>query len=129
MKKRFEIIAGDINVGGEIVIDKKTGLHWTKRPLGGEFTFDEATKIRRGDWRVPTAEELSTILDYSCEIPACSREFEFTTEAEMLFWTSSSYIGDPYYSWYVNFYDGSIGYTQRDTEFAVRLVKEIKETI
>lgn len=91
--------------GDGTVIDTETGLQW-KRCMegaggvtceGGEdlrYYYEDAKKLEgkyfanHSDWRIPTREELETIVDKSCRSPAFNlKVFPSATNSQM--WTSS----------------------------------------
>ena len=120
---------GRFKVENETVLDDKTNLMWMQKPLDGTFTFDEAIKLNRefagfSDWRMPTIDELSSIMNYQAH-QARSKEFVFTDEGNW-FWSSSPYVGDTtYYAWYFNFSYGDVGnLSYRGNAFPVRLVRD-----
>ena len=92
------------------VLDTRTGLEWQK-DAGGRMSWDKAmgyaSSLRLGkhsDWRLPTVEELATLIDYSKEGPASS----FPGMPRDYFWSSSSYSGASSNAWNVNFYSGNV---------------------
>lgn len=68
----------EILKNGDVVFDTKTDLMWTRRAIGGEVTWQEAKAIADtanssrlagySDWRLPTVDELSTLLKPNREI-------------------------------------------------------------
>jgi hypothetical protein len=47
----------------------------------------------------------------------------FPNMLETWFWSSSPYVGDAYFAWYVHFNNGNVGYDYRGSGSAVRLVR------
>ncbi len=77
------------------------------------------------DWRLPTTEELQTILlaPYPCSTHPCVDPI-FGPTAEDLHWTSSRFAtAAPLYGWAVNFIDGSSFNPPSQLPFAVRAVR------
>ena len=110
------------------VLDTKTNLMWMQNQLDREFTFDEAIVITHefagfNDWRLPTIDELASIINYQSN-PAYFEEFRFEV-IDSRFWSSSPYVGDTYYAWYVYFDGGDVSYNYRGDAFPVRLVREV----
>ena len=69
---------------GEAVLDKETGLVWEKQPDGGTHTWSAAVErcyvVNHGDrqgWRLPTIEELVSLLDTTQVNPALSAGHPF----------------------------------------------------
>lgn len=118
---RFEVVADDVFIGYEIVIDNKTGLHWAREPFENVVTFDEAIAIKRDNWRLPTISELVSLIDYDKHIPACNEVFKFDSEKE--FWTASSYIGCYDLIWTVDFYSGYVTNRSGWNAAAVRMIR------
>jgi hypothetical protein len=79
-----------------------------------------------GPWRLPTADELQTIVDYSKPYPdpTINTTWFPNTPSSSYYWTSSPYVGISSYAWYVNFYYGYVSGNYRDYYGArVRLVR------
>src|SRR5689334_3074165 len=62
---------------GEAVLDKETGLVWERQPDGNKHTWFESVErcyvVNHGDrqgWRLPTMEELSSLVDSTQQSPA-----------------------------------------------------------
>ena len=119
---------GRFKVENETVLDDKTNLMWMQKPLDGTFTFDEAIKLNRefagfSDWRMPTIDELSSIMNYQTH-QARSKEFVFTDEGNW-FWSSSLYKDDIRDAWGVYYYDGfAVDHIPRTETFPIRLVRD-----
>lgn len=74
------------------------------------------------DWRLPTREELQSIVDYGRYSPAIDETY-FPYAQRDYYWSSSLYVGDPSYTWHVSFYDGVVNYNYPYGANAVRLVR------
>jgi Protein of unknown function (DUF1566) len=113
-----------VEVGASTVTDPKTGLQW-KCYDEGRYTYDDAVKRFVGkddfaghsDWRMPTVDELKTLLKADGDIT------DQLQDHEEAFWSSSPYVGYANGAWYVNFYDGSVGGGNRGNALYVRLVR------
>lgn len=119
MKERFEVDNG-------VIFDNQTGLMWMQSPLDNLFTWGEACTIKHSfggfdDWRLPTIEELTSIIDYSKDNPSIDGVFWFVDKN--YFWSSSPDVGNANYAWYVNFSNGSVNNYYRNNAFPVRLVR------
>jgi hypothetical protein len=106
------------------VLDHQTGLIWMKQTA--EQTFDEAqeyaeraAKATGLAWRLPTKDELIGLVDGSRQGPASG----FPNMPSKPFWSSSPYVGNTNYAWFVGFDDGYVGYGSRLSLGAVRLVR------
>jgi len=105
---------------GGFVIDHKTCLEWSD--VAGQMSLCEADEYADslGDgWRLPTIEELETLIDRSKANPASP----FPGMTSECFWSSSSYAGDSYYAWYVDFYNGSVNSYDKTGSNYVRCVR------
>jgi len=95
------------------VLDKETGLVWqrdtdnTLRSHNEAFTYCYNKEIggRRG-WRLPTVEELSSLVDPLRSEPSLPVGHPFTNVKSYVYWSSSSYPTNPYGGWVVDFYNG-----------------------
>ncbi|WP_238945215.1 Lcl C-terminal domain-containing protein [Allofranklinella schreckenbergeri] len=77
------------------------------------------------DWRLPTAEELHGLVDYSKSRwkVHINREWFPHTQRER-YWTSDAQSRDPSNTaWYINFNDGDVNDDSRSFSYAVRLVR------
>uniref|UniRef100_A0A6M3J6T1 Lcl C-terminal domain-containing protein n=1 Tax=viral metagenome TaxID=1070528 RepID=A0A6M3J6T1_9ZZZZ len=91
---RFELM-------GDSVFDHDTGLEW-EADASGPMTWHKAMKYaeKLGEgWRLPTIEELVTLVDYNRTDPASS----FPEMPTYFFWSSSSVAGSASDAWYVHF--------------------------
>ena len=104
-------------VKGGAVYDKKTDLTWMRCSQGQtwkddlgcvgvpkKFTHDEANQGWSNGWRVPTVDELKTIIAKNCKNPAIDDEIFPDTPSE---WYHTSSKTDSY-CWHVNFGDGHV---------------------
>lgn len=128
-----------VNHGDGTVTDVQTGLMWMRcaegqqwignRCIGEakEFTFEAAQAIRRAfagfsDWRLPTLDELKSIVDTSRTRPTIDTDIFYGCEsASPLFWTSTIDDG----VWYVSFYSGTSYSATRNARDHVRLVRSV----
>ena len=109
----------------QIATVKVGKLEWQADVPDQKFTWQEAKAYAAslGDgWRLPTIEELLTLVDYSKCAPACSVFPDCPSE---WFWSSSAYAGNTTNAWLVYFnigytYDSDVGNVNR-----VRCVRSI----
>jgi hypothetical protein len=110
-------------MGGEGVLDKQTGLTWARNLdlAGGPKPFQEAVKFcqdlvigdRKG-WRLPTKEEMITILDTSRSHPALPDGHPFenvktgATPEEVSYWTGTTYEGNSNSAYYIAIHVGRV---------------------
>ena len=144
------------------VTDVQTGLQWMRFSLGQEwkggtcageaksYTWQQALDAaaalnRRGgyagyrDWRVPTKEEVQTLIYCSSGLPKtwndtgkpCEGDYErptiykpaFPNTPSWWYWSSSAYADNPDNAWYVNFGSGSANALSKSYDLRARLVR------
>jgi len=114
------------------VLDRKTDLIWTANTVGPRAQFADAKKLAENcgvgdhtDWRLPTIEELLSLVDYTRCKPAIDTAF-FRCESSW-YWSSTPDAESPsVYAWYVYFnYGGSYVYLRSGTAF-VRAVRSAR---
>ncbi len=136
---RFEIDAAGT------VVDRKTGLHWMRCALGQQWnntdctgtpltspwagTFDLATGLnRRGghaghaDWRVPTLDELASLVEPHCYDPALDLG-PFPSSPITGFWTATPHAS-PNHAMLVHFKYGGNYMGNKNQTWALRLVRD-----
>ncbi|MBK1646912.1 hypothetical protein CKO25_20250 [Thiocapsa imhoffii] len=122
------------------------GQHWNGDTCDGEaakLTWDDAMRQARGlsfsawtDWRVPTKDELLTLVYCSSGQPkwkghGCDGDYErptidqvaFPNTPDSWFWSSSPGADGSVSAWIANFYDGSGGNGHKSSTVCVRLVR------
>ena len=124
---RYEIKAGE-------VYDTRThltwqrcsaGQHWTQN-LGcvgviRQMTWNDAMSHAVGGWRVPTIDELKTLIAPECSNPAINEVVFPDMELYKLWYWTSTDTGSSV--WYVAFGSGSVHNADRTDMNAVRLVR------
>ncbi len=135
--EQFEIAADNV------VIDKVNKLMWMRCSLGQQ-TIDEsctgnASKLKWldalnqaqrlnfagfSDWRLPNKNELNTIVELSCHMPAVNIKV-FPLTGSVNFWTSSPYDDAESHLWAINFSNGNIFAIEASQAIAVRLVRDL----
>ena len=108
-------------MGGEAVQDKQTGLTWARNAYIAKkrVPWQEAMKFcqdleigNQKGWRLPTKEELITLLDTSRSDPALPDGHPFEIMVELgshnCYWTSTEYEGDSKSAWAVGMYQGKV---------------------
>ncbi len=131
--------------GDGTVMDTKTGLHWMRFALGqtwnGKINLTEAKRYtwqeafnavesfnQSGgfadyeDWRVPTIDELKTIIERDKK-PAINHAM-FPATPLSLFWSSTSAVNVNHSAWAVYFYGGSAYWYGKTSYYFVRLVRD-----
>jgi Protein of unknown function (DUF1566)/FG-GAP-like repeat len=76
------------------------------------------------DWRLPTVDELETVVDAGKASPGPTIGANwFPNTQGSWYWTSDAYVDDSGYAWIVYFSDGGVGYGGRNGDGHVRLVR------
>ena len=76
---------------GKTVTDSVTGLVWSQNTVASDVTFEDAVKAVKAlgeGWRLPTVDELQTIVDRTKYSPAIDTEAFPDTESNW-YWTST----------------------------------------
>jgi len=123
------------------IIDKQSGLMWTKCPIGlsgaqcqrGQTqkhtwlaALDVATNfdfLNKQDWRLPSKNELMSLVDASCS-PTLIDHSIFPDSDISIFWSSSKRRDDNL-AQYVDFKDGLEYSKSRFQYYSVRLVRDV----
>jgi len=99
-----------IDNNDKTITDTKTDLVWQKDhtgPMSWQDAMDYASKLELAgyrDWRLPTVEELITLIDFGKHEPAST----FPNMPGKWFWSSSSYAPIPDHVWQVYFVNGYV---------------------
>ncbi|ACD95792.1 Lcl C-terminal domain-containing protein [Trichlorobacter lovleyi] len=129
------------------VQDNKTGLIWEGKTDDGGLRDKDNTYTNYGDsragdasayvtavnatslcgytdWRLPTADELQMIVDYSIAYPAPTiNSTWFPNTVGSAYWSASPYAGYSDYAWVVHFSFGGVNGGGRGNAVYVRLVR------
>ena len=114
----------------KVVLDNNTGLIWQQRFPTDNYKWDAAVSYCNSlsyagysDWRLPTPQELLTIVDNSRYNPAIDTTY-FPNTPSSYFWSSSTRSDITDYAWYVNFYYGNVSDYYKDYSYIyVRCVR------
>ena len=109
--ERFKLVMGSV-----AVLDKETGLVWDKSPdtlprswLDGlGYCFTKLLGGRKG-WRLPTIEELASLVDSTVIGPALPPGHPFTNVQVAYYWSATTSAANSGFAWYVNLNDGHVG--------------------
>jgi len=120
------------NRSGDIVIDNVTGLQWqdnndtdnTYRTWNDANGYCAALSLGGyGDWRLPTIEELETIVDYGQYYSSITANI-FMHVSSYDYWSSTIFAYNTLMAWEINFSCGnSYYYKKDDTTLYVRCVR------
>lgn len=75
------------------------------------------------DWRLPSVDELSSIVNYGRSLPAISTDYFPDIVMPAGFWTSTPSAAGPSYAWIVIFDDGYLGTCVKSWNYYLRLVR------
>jgi len=119
------LVSRFVDNGDGTISDNKTGLMWAGTV--GQMSHADAlahcagmTLLGHADWRLPTIEELCSIIDYSRNSPACTDVFNMLSS---FYWSSSTYVGNPQAAWGVNFTNGYVTADYKSNNYNVRAVR------
>lgn len=113
-------------VEGEAVVDRLTGLVWSRNANPAEFplTWAEAlATVARfnaeayagfADWRLPNRRELRSLLSFAAKKPALPADHPFANVFLGWYWSSTSAAIDPAYAWYVHLEGARMFYGRKD---------------
>jgi hypothetical protein len=130
-------------INGDTVLDKKSGLIWARCSVGQQWQegkgctgavkqvqWVEAMALAHDGWRVPTRDELKTLLSPTCLAPSINEEAFPGTRANlrgMGYWSSTTRGPSlDRYVWVVFFDSGYSAYGNLDSSYLVRLVRDDK---
>ncbi len=113
---RFEAV-----LDGAGVLDKETGLVWEKSPANlWNSWVDDVDKCAqlevdgRKGWHLPTIEQLASLADTSVSgLPKLPAGHPFTGVLPDYYWSATSCVYGG--AWWVNFVNGSVGYSYYKT--------------
>jgi hypothetical protein len=113
---------GTTSPADDVVLDRETRLVWTrdanimKSPsnwLDANTQARELTVANRRGWRVPTIEELSTLIDVRRQNPALPNGHPFVgvqvSGGNDTYWTSTNHENPSGAAWFVNLSTGAVG--------------------
>lgn len=120
---------------GDVVYDKKTDLTWQRCSVGQhwkqgtgcvgvikQISWEEAKAQAENGWRLPSKDELTTLLAPNCSKPAINEQVFPDMELDKLwYWTASE--NGPFLAWLVNFADGNSNSYDRTDTGSARLVR------
>lgn len=122
---RFELV-----MGGEAVLDRETGLVWERAPDPTLMTWTDACThcyrrqvVDRLGWRLPTVEELASLIDKSQSGPALPSGHPFINPPIYYIWSSTTDASDVIKAWSVNTGGGGVwnhAKTREDNVWCVR---------
>jgi len=136
--KQFIIFLSTISIlsaEATMVKDTSTNLLWedTTHVKETKVNFTQAKSYcedlelgKYKDWRLPTLQELLSIVNYKRYKPAILKGFSYTN-IDTLYWSSTPYIKEADEYWGVSFKDGSSSNAAINYDRFVRCVRDIKK--
>jgi len=118
-------------MNNEAVLDKETGLVWAKTSDATLRTWQAAMDYcdtlelgGRFGWRLPTIQELGTLIDKSNPgTPQLPVGHPFVTPWLSVYRSSTTYASNPDYAWYVDFGNGRFSQNLKSFSLSVRCVR------
>lgn len=104
------------------ITDNETGLIWSKKTYG-PMTWAEAMEAvkKDGGWRMPTIQELITLINHEKYDPACDEVFG--NMKGYWIWSSTTYVPSSAYAWDVNFSNGYVSSSNKTNNRYARPVR------
>jgi hypothetical protein len=114
---------------GDIVLDRLTGLVWTRDANLAEFplTWQEALDFIEGmnrkktfgflDWRLPNRRELRSLVSHQTRKPALPEEHPFQNVFLGWYWTSTTAAINTAYAWYLHMEGARMFYGSKEQFF------------
>ena len=121
-----------IDNGDGTITDTSTGLMWQKGTGAGNMTWQAALaycedlELPAGgftDWRLPTINELRSLVDFSRYDPSINTTFFPNTVTDNPYWSSTSYAGSAINAWSIYFKYGADHWDYKLNSLNVRAVR------
>jgi hypothetical protein len=123
--ERFELV-----MGGLAVLDKETGLVWEQSPDTVEMAWASACShcftrevANRKGWRLPTVEELASLVDNDNYDPALPTGHPFSNVQSSGYWSSTPWVYNTNFAWGATFLDGVVGHIYKGHSYNVWCVR------
>lgn len=130
-------LSGRYVTRGDEVIDRQSGLAWSRCAIGQTgascngkptlYSFAESIQFAktRPGWRVPSRDELMTLVQPACHAPSINSRF-FPNVMDMSVWsTTPSADNNGSGGWVVNLLEGYDEIVNRTNAKALRLVRSV----
>jgi len=119
-------------IGGNDIIDRVTGLRWADNPDTNttQKSWEEAQTYCSGlggSWRLPTREELSSLVHYDNYNPAIDKSFVYT--ASKAYWSMNESMQSSDNAWVVDFAYGTESTNSKTSLNEVRCVSTIDSAL
>ena len=114
------------------VTDLTTGLMWQQETPTNEMYWEDAIEYCENlelaghkDWRLPTIEELISLIAFDRHNPAIDTLFFPSTATHHLQWSSTKCAEYTEAAWLVGFYNGKVDSSHESFDYYVRAVRSI----
>jgi hypothetical protein len=113
-------------MGGSAVLDKETGLVWARYAniASGTKTWEDAMEYCRNlniggriGWRLPTVEELSSLVDETESSPALPDGHPFIAVQSSYYWSSTTHASETYDAWAVSMSNGYVSHFNKTFDY------------
>lgn len=104
------------------VRDQETGLDWGPSSLEAMTNAKAQEYCKNLGGRLPSVDELQSILDRTMHNPACDKKVFKDVKPEW-YWTSTKYAGNSSCSWCVSFSYGRVNFINEFNDCCVRPVR------
>lgn len=123
---RFIVLS---NMNSDAVLDRETGLVWEKSPSAtlvdwenAQFQCNRSATGGRLGWRLPTLQELASLVDPSVSPgPTLPAGHPFTTVQSAVYWSATTFAAS--FAWAVVFYNGGVSVVDRSLNVFVWCVR------
>jgi hypothetical protein len=109
---RFQVLN---QFGNAAVFDKETGLVWEQSPdtipqdwLNAQARCNTKTVGNRQGWRLPTLQELASLVDPTVRFGPTLPVNPFTNVQSSIYWSATSAASTSAIAWFVSFADGHV---------------------
>ncbi|MEA1892333.1 MAG: DUF1566 domain-containing protein [Campylobacterota bacterium] len=125
----LSILQAEMLRENDVVLDTQTKLMWQDDVIGTAVPWgaaiqrcEDLTLATYSDWRLPSVNELRSIVDRSKSNPAIVDGF--TQTSSDFYWSSTSVKDYEYNAWGVRFYNGYVSNGKKDYNIYVRCVRD-----
>ncbi len=125
---RFIVLA---SYNGQAVLDQETGLVWEQFPdsrsrrswIGAQIFCTQKTVGNRKGWRLPTIQELASLVDPTRVAPALPAGHPFSNVLSSFYWSATTDAGNTDVAWDVIFTNGVVFHNAKFEPFFVWCVR------
>jgi hypothetical protein len=124
---RFIVLS---NWNNQAVLDRETGLVWERSPSTSTFTWSNAqlhcnllTVANRIGWRLPTLQELASLVDRGQSFPALPTGHPFSNVQSSFYWSAATFAIVASFAWGVFFDSGNVSFDDKSVTFFVWCVR------